>query len=361
MAKMEYSNLPIKEIRSITEEGIVEAYLTAWGTVDSYNTTFLRGCFKRTFEERGHKIKLFWNHEALAGKVIECREDDYGPFVRCQFNLDTQVGKEAFVHVRDGDVDAFSFGFNVPKGGDSWNGGVRTFTEVKVLECGPVVFPANEAAKVTDVRAEDFDETFAKNEIHSRGWELMNALYQTIDDIFWSENQADEVKAKVDECISKFHGAYMQWLNDWYGMFERSDSAKYLTRTGNQIQEAIKRTVNLETITLETSLTTSDLDRLRSGKLLPYESRSKLSELPENIRKAHQAERRDTVERLCTEIREQGFSEAEKQRFSALLGLTRAFDISGGSIGDTVNINGGSIHDALISIENLRKTIERTA
>jgi HK97 family phage prohead protease len=341
--KMEYRKLG--EIRSSTEEGIVDAYLTAWGTVDSYNTTFQRGCFKRTFEERGHKIRLLWNHERLAGKVTECREDDYGPFVRVQFNLDTQVGREAFAHVRDGDVDAFSFGFNVIK--DNWESGIRSFEEIKVMECGPVVFEANEAAKITDARAEDFDETFGKNELHSRGWKLFYALEDTIDDIFWNNNTPDEVKSKIDECISKFHGAYMQWLTEWYQQFEeRASAVKYLARPGNKIQEAVKNTENIETITRETSLTDSDLDRLKSGKLLTREARAKLSELPENIREAHQAERRNTVEALCAEIRESGFNEAEKQRFSALLGLAFGHESVRTELSETLSF-----------IKNLRQSI----
>ena len=339
--KMEYRQLG--EIRKSSEEGIVEGYLTAWGTVDSYKTSFQRGCFKRTFEERGHKIKLLWNHETLAGKVLECREDDYGPFVSVQFNLDTQIGREAFAHVREGDVDAFSFGFNVIA--DDWANNVRTFTEIKVMECGPVVFPANEAAKVTDSRAEDFDETFNKNEISSRGWKLMDALYQTIDDIFWGEERdPNTVKGMVDEAISKFHGHYMKWLDEWYQQFRSEDIQKLLTRSGNAIQEAIK-SAELETITRETSLTDSDIDRLKIGKLLSIENRAKLLELPENIRTAHQAERRNTVEALCSEIRESGFNEAEKQRFRALLGV----EIEQPS----------GISEALSFIDNLRNSIRK--
>jgi len=188
MPKMEYRK-NLGEIREITDEGIVEAYLTAWDTVDSYKTSFARGCFKRTFEERGHKIRLIWNHEHLAGKILDCREDDYGPFVRVKFNLETQAGKDGFAHVRAKDVDAFSFGFVVLA--DEWVGKIRTFTEIKVMECGPVVFEANEAAIITEVRAEEFEQTEKMNELSNKGWRLFYSLEQTLDDIFW-ENSNDQ-------------------------------------------------------------------------------------------------------------------------------------------------------------------------
>lgn len=314
--KMQYRQ--VGEIRASTDEGIVEAYLTAWGTVDSYKTSFQRGCFKRTFAD--DKIRLIFNHDVLAGKVIESREDDYGPFVKVQFNLDTRAGKEAFAHVKAGDIECFSFGFGDVK--DTQIGGIRTFTDLTCYECGPVIFEANSAAVVTDARAEDFNETVTQNELSNRGWKLFYALEQTIDDIYWNESQPSQVIAKTDVAISSFHGAYMEWLQEYYNQFDRDDSTKFLTRTGNLIQEAIKNTENIEEITRETSLKDSELDRLKTGKLLKIESRAKLDDLPENIRKAHQVERRNTVERLCAEIRDAGLTDAEKQRFGALLGLT---------------------------------------
>ena len=323
---------PLKEIRATSDEGVVEGYLTAWDTVDSYKTSFQRGCFKRTFEERGHKIRLMWNHERLAGKVVECREDDYGPFVQVQFNLDTQIGKEAFAHVRAGDVDSFSFGFMVID--DTFVNKVRTFTEVKVMECGPVVFEANGAATITDSRAEDFNETVEENEMAGRGWKLLLGLEQTIDDIFWNyDNRSDEVMSKIDATISAFHGEYMAWMSEYYDKFNRSAN---LTKTGNLIQEALKGTDNLENITRETSLTDADLDRLKSGKLLKIDAREKVLELPKEIQEAHQAQRRDTVENLCSEIRDIGFNKAERQRFTALLGLSNGEEYSIDSAFDTI-------------------------
>ena len=237
----------IREIKA--EEGIVDAYLTAWGTVDSYKTTFQRGSFSKTFENRANKIRLLWNHDELAGKVLECKEDDYGPFVRVQFNLETEVGRTAFAHCRAGDVDAFSFGFNVIN--EKWDNGIRTFTEVKVLECSPVLFPANEAAVITQVR---------------------------------EEVQEQETEYK------------------------------------NDLQKVVREQITKE-IVEKTTLTIDDYRRLDTGRLLTVENRHKLAELSTEIRDAHQREHRKAVESLCNELREGGFTPAEKTRFIALLGV----------------------------------------
>ena len=142
------------EIRATTDEGILEAYLTKWDSVDSYRSTFERGAFKKTFEERGNagKIKLLWDHSGLIGKVLESREDNYGPWIKAQINLDTSAGKEAFAHLRAGDVDAMSFGFNVIQ--DRMDKDLRIISEIRCLEVSPCVFPANESASIISVREE---------------------------------------------------------------------------------------------------------------------------------------------------------------------------------------------------------------
>jgi len=239
-------------IRSIGDsEGIVDAYLTAWDTIDSYKTSFQRGCFKKTFENRANKIKVLWNHDVLAGKCLEAREDEYGAFVRVQLNLATETGRTAFEHIKAGDVDSFSFGFNVVQ--DKWVDGIRTFTEVKVLECSPVLFPANDAAVIIDVRE--------------------------------------------DAQIEPEHIVYV-----------------------NDLQKAVRETIT-EEIVKNTTLTISEFKRLDSGQLLTIESRNKLAELPEIIQAEHKNHRRKAVEALCNDLREAGFTPAEKTRFLSLLAI----------------------------------------
>jgi len=261
-----------KAVREIQpDEGIVDAYLTAWDTVDSYKTSFQRGSFAKTFENRAHKIRLLWNHGELAGKCLEAREDEYGAFVKVQFNLATEVGRTAFEHIKAQDVDAFSFGFNVVN--DKWVDGIRTFTEVKCLECSPVMFPANEAAVITNVR--------------------------------------DEMQQGNDQ----------EYIND--------------------LQQAVREHIT-ENIVSDTSLTLDEFNVLDGGRLLPVSSRSKLAELPEVIQVAHQQHRREAVKTLCDELREGGFTAAEKTRFIALLGI----DTEPDEIDTTINF-----------IRNFRKTL----
>lgn len=311
----------VGEIRGHTEEGTCEAYLTKWNSVDSYRTKFEPGAFANCFEKRGVSgVRLFWNHRELAGKILELREDDYGPYAKVKFNLDTRAGAEAYAHVSAGDVDCFSFGFNTVK--DKWTGGVRSITEVDMLECGPVVFQANDEAIITSVRAEDFDQTQEQKELRNRGWQLLNSLDTTIDDIYWMGNKtAEEVVTLVDTAISKFHVAYMGWLDEFYAQFEKREGVAP-REIRNAIQGALEA-LKMDELVSETSLTNSDMENLKKGDLLSAESRSKLIDLPEPLVDAHRVERRKKVETLCNELRAGGFDNAELDRFSALLELRK--------------------------------------
>lgn len=138
------------EIRAVNDEGVFEGYIAVWGSTDAYNSRFAKGAFKKTLQERGDKIKVFYNHEQLVGRSLEIREDDYGVFVRGKINLEVPAGQEAFAFMKDGTLDGLSFGFRAIK--QRYVEGVREITEVKLYEYGPVVFPANDDAAITDVR-----------------------------------------------------------------------------------------------------------------------------------------------------------------------------------------------------------------
>ncbi len=324
------------EIRSIgtkgEDEGIVEAYLTKWDTVDSWNTSFKQGAFTNTFNKRGVKgTRLIWNHNELAGKMLEMREDDYGPFVRAQFNLETDAGKKAYAHVRAGDVNCFSFGFNTVK--DKWVGQVRQISEVDMLECGPVIFEANDKAKVTDVRAKDFDETQAQRELNNKGWQLINSLEMTIDDIYWQSTQPSSgtIISEVDTAIAKFHTAYMNWLNEYYAQYE-SREGKAPCEHRNQLQKAIN-SLDTDDLIKSTTLTSEEVKTMGKGCLLPVEERSKLLVASPILAKAHQETRGVMITTLCDELRHSGLTAGEVERVESLVDLSKKPSEIDGAIG----------------------------
>ena len=406
----------IGELRSVSDDGIIEAYLTKWNTVDEYRSTFREGAFKKTFQERGDKIKLIWDHDHLIGRVLEAREDQHGPWIKGQINMETTAGKDAHAHCKAKDVDAFSFGFNCIQ--DNVVDGIRDISEVKCWECGPSIFPANEEASIVSVRstpdgprlikslealqqeikvevrakeveagpeeilqravvkmqeqftktmdsmevrsdvdnledsealedsekakipedenrATDFDETVLIAELTNRGYKLFSALDQTLFDIWWNPMPEEESRVSlIDDAIQKFHGAYVEWANDYVNYFNTDTTGQRSipgnSEGNNEIAAALfeHSQGDLDKLARSTSLTINELDGLRSNKLLPMESRAKLVELPSTIQKAHQKIRSEAVSQLCNELRHGGFNDAERSRFTGLLGIENKNDES---------------------------------
>lgn len=118
------------------------------------------GAFKRSLTSHGYDIKLLWNHDtgqvlgSTRAGTLKLVEDSHG--LKAIATLpDTQLGRDTATLLKRGDVANMSFGFTVPKGGDTWNadGSVRTLNNVKLAEVSIVSFPAYQATTAT-VRAE---------------------------------------------------------------------------------------------------------------------------------------------------------------------------------------------------------------
>lgn len=120
------------------------------------------GAFRRSLRDRSD-IKLLWNHDtgspmaSTRAGTLKLYEDERGLKVEARL-ANTTVGRDAAELIRRGDVDAMSFGFTVPRGGDEWNqdGSERTLKSVRLFEVSVVAFPAFPAtAGSTAVRALD--------------------------------------------------------------------------------------------------------------------------------------------------------------------------------------------------------------
>lgn len=107
------------------------------------------GAFTRTLRSR-NEIKAFVNHDtnmvigSTRAGTLRLTQDDRGLLAEIDLP-DTTYGRDLAVSVKRGDVSGMSFGFFVPKGGDSWNEDftVRTLTEIALTEVSPVTgFPA---------------------------------------------------------------------------------------------------------------------------------------------------------------------------------------------------------------------------
>lgn len=136
-----------------------EGYGSVFGVLDSYADIVAPGAFKRSLKEAksaGRMPALLWQHDPSSpiGVYEAMHEDATGLYVKGRLS-DTQLGREAYTLLKDGALSGLSIGFTTRKSKVDNESGVRTLTDVQLWETSLVTFPANDAARITGVKAAD--------------------------------------------------------------------------------------------------------------------------------------------------------------------------------------------------------------
>lgn len=154
---MEHKTLPF-EVTALDAPGrTLEGYAAVFGNVDAVGDIIHPGAFRKTLAERGHLLKFLWQHEPKEpiGKIVECREDLRGLFVKAIIS-ETARGRDALALLKDGAISGMSIGYDAVKGGTDYSAqgeqNVRNLREIKLYEASVVTFPANPEANVTALK-----------------------------------------------------------------------------------------------------------------------------------------------------------------------------------------------------------------
>lgn len=104
-----------------------------------------RGAFCRSINSRN--VVALYQHQAdkvlASSKTGSLTFRDTPTALEVRINcVKTTWGDDTLEAVRSGLVNEMSFTFGVPKGGESWNGRVRTLLDVEVIEFSPVTWAA---------------------------------------------------------------------------------------------------------------------------------------------------------------------------------------------------------------------------
>lgn len=168
------------------DQGLVEAYVAVMGNLDHHADVITNGAFKKTIQERSHKIRVLDNHNAYSTEdaiaklltIQEVTRDQLPPamiaanpnitgalFVSFQFMLGEPTDKSAriFQRIKAGVIDEYSIGFEIIQKefkDVETEAGIRTIrfiTEIKLYEFSPVIFAANSETVTVGVKSEDLD------------------------------------------------------------------------------------------------------------------------------------------------------------------------------------------------------------
>ena len=151
-------DLPLT-IKSVSDSGEFEGYGSVFGVEDSYSDVVVRGAFTATLEKWKAKSRLpamLWQHNMNEpiGIYTEMREDDIGLYVKGRLLIDADpLAKRAHAHMKAGSLSGMSIGYMLDDYEYDKEKGVWILKAIDLWEVSLVTFPANDDARITDVKS----------------------------------------------------------------------------------------------------------------------------------------------------------------------------------------------------------------
>lgn len=148
----DYLDIPFK-VKAVSDDGLFSGYGSVFGVVDSYQEVVAPGAFKESLD--GRVPSLLWQHRSgePIGVYTTVKEDNVGLHVEGKLALKTTRGSEAYELLKMGAISGLSIGFVTREDSYDRVTGVRTLKKVDLWEVSLVTFPANEAARVANVKS----------------------------------------------------------------------------------------------------------------------------------------------------------------------------------------------------------------
>lgn len=161
---IERKSYPISDLK-FDETGTIEAIVSVFNNVDSGNEIVRPGFFAKSIQRK--LPKGVWAHDwrQPIAKTVEAREimagdsslpphlkDLGGTYIKGQFNLETQRGREAYSDIKFGIVDEFSIGYSVVKDGKDEKTGARELIEGDWKEWSPVLVGMNSETHLVSIK-----------------------------------------------------------------------------------------------------------------------------------------------------------------------------------------------------------------
>lgn len=161
-------------IKSLEENGTFAGYASVFGVKDEYSDIVIPGAFTKSLSDWAERKRLpamLWQHDRHEpiGKFTKMVEDETGLYVEGELLVDHDpLAKRAYGHLKAGSITAMSIGYRILADGYEWDAAKEAFLlkEIDLWEVSLVTFPANDQARITDVKtALASNETPAPNQV----------------------------------------------------------------------------------------------------------------------------------------------------------------------------------------------------
>lgn len=153
--------------------GLFEGYASTFGNEDSAGDTVRKGAFVKGLNQLakdGKKVKMLWQHSRMEpiGVYNKAAEDNSGLYVEGQLTLGVQRANETHLLMQADAIDSMSIGGYVMQELYDNKTNTSELIEIDLQEISPVVFPANEKARISTVKAMETCVTIDELEKHLR-------------------------------------------------------------------------------------------------------------------------------------------------------------------------------------------------
>ena len=135
-----------------------EGYASVFGGVDSFGDTIVKGAFAEGLEKMKRKPLMLYGHSShnVIGKWVDLAEDDTGLFVKGELTPGNSLANDVYASMKHGAIDGISIGFRIAaNGAEEREDGGRTITKIDLVEVSVVGFPADDSARVHQVKMSD--------------------------------------------------------------------------------------------------------------------------------------------------------------------------------------------------------------
>lgn len=145
------------EFKASSNSHAFEGYASVYDVIDAFGDIVERGAFTKTLsasQRSGIMPAMLWQHDTTQpiGVWTEIQSDEYGLRVTGQL-ADTTLGNEAYTLMKLGALSGLSIGYSVVLAEYDRERDARLLKEISLWEVSPVTFPANQDARITEVKA----------------------------------------------------------------------------------------------------------------------------------------------------------------------------------------------------------------
>ena len=200
------------ELKAISDSGTFSGYGSVFNVQDSYGDIVVPGAFmdSLTVQKSNNRLPaMLWQHRSAEpmGVYTAMTEDSIGLKVEGQIAMTTVRGAEAHALMKMGAISGLSIGYMPREETYDKVTGINTLKKVDLFEVSLCTFPANDAARVQNVKTIEVIESIRDAE-------------KLLRDVGFSRREAVAFISRV-KCLSKSDSdeGEMQYLDEAVKMY----------------------------------------------------------------------------------------------------------------------------------------------